>query len=113
MLFLSSTAVTVSALFTLLGGWSALDRDVLVLLALAGCLMGGAHFLMIEAFRHAEAVTVSAFRYSSVVWAVLLGALVWGHLPDTPMMLGAALVVGSGLFILHRETKRRAEPARD
>jgi drug/metabolite transporter (DMT)-like permease len=46
---------------------------------------------------------VSPFKYLSIVWAILLGFMVWGDVPDFWMMAGTCLVVASGLYILHRE----------
>ena len=68
--------------------------------------MGAALFLMTEAFRHAEATLVAPFRYSSVLWAMVVGVVVFGDWPSPTMFAGAALVVGSGLYILHREARR-------
>ena len=62
---------------------------------------------MIEAFRHAEAVLVSPFRYLMIVWAVLLGYFFWGDLPDEWVVGGIALVIASGIYIFHREVVRR------
>jgi hypothetical protein len=45
-----------------------------------------------------------------MLWAIVLGALVWGDLPEPAMLLGAAIVAGSGLFILYRETTLGRRP---
>ena len=76
------------------------------LLAAAGILAGIAHLLIIQALLFAPAGTVAPFRYLSLVWAVVLGYVVWGDVPDQWKLTGAALVVGAGLFILHRELRR-------
>lgn len=68
-------------------------------------LNGGAHFLMIESYRRAEASTVAPFRYTALVWAVVFGFLLWGDVPDGWLLAGAALVVGSGLY-LFRHVRR-------
>ena len=65
---------------------------------------------MIEAFRHGEAALVAPFKYTSMVWAILFGFLVFGHLPDKWMLLGAAFVICAGLYILHRETRLTGRP---
>ena len=102
----SAGLVTVGALATVGHGWQPMRAGDAALLALAGCCMGAALFLMTEAFRHAEATLVAPFRYSSVLWAMLMGIVVWGDWPSPTMLAGAALVVGSGLYILHREARR-------
>ena len=76
------------------------------LLAAAGILAAVAHLLIIQALLLAPASTVAPFRYLSLVWAVVIGYGVWGDVPDQWKLAGAALVVGAGLFILHRELKR-------
>jgi drug/metabolite transporter (DMT)-like permease len=73
------------------------------LLALSGFLLGGGHYLVIEAFRHAEAGLIAPFKYITIVWAVIYGFVVWGDIPDRWIVTGASLVIGSGLYIFHRE----------
>ena len=69
--------------------------------------MGTAHFLYIEALRLAEAVIVMPFKYFNMVWAVALGFVIFGDLPDAWILSGTLLVVVSGLYIMHREAIRR------
>ena len=104
ILFYSSIAVIVIGLATApLFEWRAVSGAAWALLALNGALNGGAHFLMIEALRLGEAATVVPFKYSGLVWGLLLGFLVWRHVPDAWMLGGAALVAGSGLYLLRLE----------
>lgn len=86
-------------------GWIAPAWADVGLIAGAGILTGGGHFLLIEALRLAEASAIAPYRYSIVVWSVLAGYLIWGDLPDLWIVTGIALVIGSGLYILHRETR--------
>ena len=72
----------------------------------AGCWSPAPTYLMIEAFRHAEAALVAPFKYTTMIWAVLFGYLFFGDLPDAWTLAGAAVVVLAGLYILHRETRR-------
>jgi drug/metabolite transporter (DMT)-like permease len=48
---------------------------------------------------------ISPLRYSSIIWAVLFGYLFWGALPDAMVVGGLVIVISSGLYILHRETR--------
>ena len=80
--------------------------DLGLFMAIAA-MWGLAHLLSIMALAHAEASAISPFKYLSLVWAVLLGYLVWQHVPDLWITAGASLVVASGLYILHRERVRR------
>ncbi len=73
----------------------------------AGLINGTAHFLTIRAFQLVAAAVVSPFKYLSIVWAAVLGFVIWGDVPDAYLICGAVLVVGSGLYTLHRETRRK------
>lgn len=105
---LSATTVFVvlGGLCTLPFGWRALSWQDSGLLLAGGLLIGMAHFLLIETFRWAEASLVAPFKYSSYLWAVLLGFFIWGQVPGFWVMLGAVLVIASGLYILRHETTR-------
>ena len=106
MLFHSTLFITLAGLSTGLFGWRPLTVADVGLMALSGFFLGGAQYLMIEAFRYAEAAVVAPFRYSQMVWGVLLGFVVFGDLPDRWLISGAALVISSGLYILHWEARR-------
>ena len=67
---------------------------------------------MIHAFYVAEASLIIPFKYLSLIWATLLGFLMWGDIPDRWILLGAALVIGSGLYIMHRESRLARRQAR-
>jgi len=77
-------------------------------LAALGLLGGLGHFLLIKAFDAAPAATVSGFGYFTLVWATLLGFAAFGDLPDLWTVVGALVIAGSGLYILHRERVRKA-----
>ena len=85
--------------------WQPMDLTHVAVLALAGLLLGTGQYLMIESVRLAEIGLVSPFRYTSMLWAVLLGFIMYGTLPDHWMLTGAGLVIASGVYILHRETR--------
>lgn len=72
----------------------------------AGLLVGVAHYLMIRAFHYAEASLIAPFRYLTLVWAVVLGFVLFGDVPDLWVIGGIGLIAGSGLYTLHRETRR-------
>lgn len=88
-------------------GWVTPDLGDFGLMAISGFLVGVSHYLLIEAYRFAEVTLVAPFKYSSLVWAVLLGYMVWDQLPDAWIATGATIVIASGLYILHREAMRR------
>ena len=55
---------------------------------------------------------MAPFEYSALLWATLIGFLVWDELPDRYTLIGAAVVVASGLYIVYRETVRAARVQR-
>jgi drug/metabolite transporter (DMT)-like permease len=77
------------------------------ILVLAGLLLGCGHAGLVLATRETPAVVVAPFQYTQMVWAILFGALLFGDRPEPMLFAGMALVVGSGLYTLWRETVRR------
>lgn len=63
-----------------------------------------------DAFRHGQAATVAPFEYSALAWAVVIDWLVWNALPDGYTLLGAAIIVGSGLYVLRHVAPGRPVP---
>ena len=70
-----------------------------VLIATLGLYGGLGHYLLIRAFRVTPASTLSPFSYSQLIWATLLGWLVFGNLPDAAAALGMAVIAASGLAV--------------
>jgi drug/metabolite transporter (DMT)-like permease len=62
----------------------------------------GQHFVT-EAFRYAPASSIAPFEYTAILWAVALDWVLWMHVPDARMLAGAAIIVASGLYLIHRE----------
>ena len=67
----------------------------------------GAVFLIVIAFRGVDVAAIAPFRYTLLIWAGICGYLAFGEVPDRFAMFGSALIVGSGLYALHREVVRR------
>ncbi|MCW1840995.1 DMT family transporter [Prosthecomicrobium hirschii] len=80
---------------------TTLDWALMLLLGLAGAV---GHFFLIRAYTHAPAPVVAPFIYTQIVWAVLIGYLVFGDLPGLNTIVGASIVIGSGLYLIWRET---------
>ena len=89
--------------------WQALDLYTGAFVVFAGIFVVIGNHLVIMAFRGGEVSVVSPFRYSVMVWAMLGGMFIFGDRPDAWSLAGIALIIGSGLFTLHRETA----PTRD
>ncbi|MDF1791593.1 MAG: DMT family transporter [Thalassobaculaceae bacterium] len=113
MLILSTGILSFAGLLTLPFGWVALTAADALLFVVTATLVAVAQGLMIESLRFGEVGLVGPFKYTCLLWAILLGMLVWGDVPGTWTFAGAALVVASGLYIWHRETvvRRRAKSA--
>ena len=95
-----------------MGGWTPVSLETLGLLATAAVLLLVGYQGIIMAMRTAEISYVAPFRYTALLWAILLGYLVFGDVPDGPMIAGALIVVGSGLYTLYRErVAGRGQPA--
>lgn len=109
-LLFSNLAITLSGLLTLPFGWQPLPFSDFGLLAAAAVLLGCANYLLIETFRYAEASLVSPFKYTAMVWAILFAFLIWGDVPDPWLIVGAGLVIGSGLYIFRRESRAETRP---
>jgi drug/metabolite transporter (DMT)-like permease len=87
--------------------WVAPSGYVLALFAGSAVLVTAANFFIIRAYREGEISVIAPFRYSGVLWAVLLGFIIWGHIPNTLAIAGTAILVASGLYIMHREAMRK------
>jgi len=75
-----------------------------------GVFGGVGHWLLILAHARAPAPVLAPFLYSQLIWASILGYMAFGDLPDGWTLVGATVVVGSGLYLLARE-RARAAPA--
>ncbi len=76
--------------------------DALALLGI-GVFGGIAQILLTESYRHAPASVVAPFSYTAMIWAVVLGYFMFGELPTAIVLIGAAIVVAAGLFVIFRE----------
>ena len=56
----------------------------------------------------AEAAVVAPVRYTGLIWAVVLGYAVWGHLPDAWTVAGALVIVASGIYMIRAESRARS-----
>ncbi len=103
ILFYTVMALMAGGLASAPFGWCAPSGAELGAMAAAGLVQCIGHLLVIEAFRLGEAALVIPFKYTSLLWAVLYGFLFFGALPATNVVLGAAIILGSSLYIFRRE----------
>lgn len=84
------------------------DAWQLAMMLALGLFGGFGHWLIIRAYKQATTSALAPYPYSQMVWMVALGWLVFGDLPDLWTLVGAGIIVASGLYILHRERRLRA-----
>ena len=89
---------------------TAANYVAIVVMCIAGSL---GHWLMILAHRAAPASVLAPFNYMQLVGAVAIGRLVFGETPDHWTLIGGAIVIGSGLYLLYRERERKKYPSAD
>jgi len=107
ILFWSNIILMVGGLATLPFGWVAVTPTAAFWFVAAGIFNGTAHFCIIDALRTGEASVVAPIRYTALLWAALLGFIVWGELPELWLWVGAAVIVGSSLYMVRAERRRR------
>jgi drug/metabolite transporter (DMT)-like permease len=93
-------------------GWQPAGLAVLLTVGAAATMVGAGMILMVISTRIGEASAVAGFRYTALVWGIILGYAIWGDLPGAVAWAGIALIIGAGLYAAHRERLRRAEQAR-
>jgi len=74
-------------------------------MALTAVLAFAAMTCMIRAYRLAEAALVAPMQYSQIIWALVFGALLFNETPSGRTLVGAAMVIASGLYIVFRESR--------
>ena len=98
------------SLFLVPFGWvTPTWHDMGPLVAL-GLVSGLGQYLWVRGAQLAPASVAAPFGYMHMIWAMLFGFMLWGDLPDLPLIAGSVIVAASGLYILHRETGKNAKP---
>jgi drug/metabolite transporter (DMT)-like permease len=101
----TSLAVTLvgAAMIQPMGGWTPMRTGDLALLALGAVLLLIGYQFIIMAMRMGDISFIAPFRYTALLWAIFLGVFIFGDFPDMPMIVGASIIVCSGLYTLYRE----------
>lgn len=87
-------------------GWQPAGLAHLGAVCAAAVMVGAAMHLLVIGTRIGEASVIAGFRYTALLWGVVLGYAIWGDLPGPVAWAGIALVVGAGLYAAHRERVR-------
>lgn len=104
-----STAIAVTLLagvWSLFEEWAPLQPGQLGLLGAASVFLSAGYFLVTVAMRAGEMSLIAPFRYSGLVFALLLGYAVWGHVPNAWAWAGIALLLGAGLWLVQAPRAR-------
>ncbi|MBZ0147396.1 MAG: DMT family transporter [Pseudorhodoplanes sp.] len=103
-------AVTMAgALIGLTEQWRVPNGNELALLSGTAVFFSIGIYLLVKAFRGVEISVVSPFRYTLLLWGIVAGYVILGEVPDRWSFIGGALIVGSGIYTLHREAVRRRD----
>ena len=100
------TAVNITlmgAIGSLFEPWQPVSGQHIVLLIAAASILMVGYICSILAMRHGEVSFISPFRYSILIWALVIGIVIFGDIPDLWSTLGAIIIVASGLFTFYRE----------
>ncbi len=110
------TAAAVGAtgpVFALVVGeqWVMPSARALALLTGAVVFLIGGYMTAVEFMRHGDIAVVAPFRYTVILWAMVVGFVVWGEAPDAAMLVGSAIIIATGVYTFHRERRLSASAA--
>jgi drug/metabolite transporter (DMT)-like permease len=107
----TAVAVTLlSGVISIFQGWRPVGLLQLAQLATASAFLSVGYYLIIVGMRSGEMSVIAPFRYTGLLFALVIGWAVWGDIPNALAWVGIALLVGAGLYVLHSERGRaRAE----
>jgi drug/metabolite transporter (DMT)-like permease len=107
LVFYQTLVTGLIALILLPFFWVTPDLIDLALFSATGLLSGIAQFWWMQGCRFVPASVAAPFSYTSMIWSLALGYLIWSDVPSAAVLAGATIVIASGLYILYRETVRR------
>lgn len=87
--------------------WAAPGWRELFFIGLAGIFSLCGHLCIIHSLRSGEIAAVAPFRYAGIIWAILLGYLIWRELPDQLSLIGIFILSSAGVYTFYREQKLR------
>jgi drug/metabolite transporter (DMT)-like permease len=103
IVFYFSLFSALAGLLTLLFAWHPPTGLELTELVAIGVIAGVSHILLTESYRFAPASLLAPFEYTAMVWAFVLGYVMFGETPTVSVLIGAVIVAASGLFVIWRE----------
>jgi S-adenosylmethionine uptake transporter len=101
----ATTVMTCAGVASVATEWVAITPRLGALIVGASVFIIGGYFFSVQVMRVGEITFIAPFRYTGLIWALVLGWLVFGDWPTPLTLVGAGIVVATGLFTLHRERK--------
>ncbi len=102
--FIAAISVTIFAgIASVPQGWAEVTYDLWVLILGSSVFILGGYFFSVQVMRQGDIAFIAPFRYTSLIFALILGWLVFGDWPDALTLTGAFVIVVTGLFTLYRE----------
>lgn len=112
IVFYFSVICAIGGLLTAPFGWIVPNVPQLIALIALGIFGGLSHILLTESYRYAPASLLAPLDYTTLIWAFVIGYWAFGEVPTIYVYLGAAIVAGSGLYVIWRERQLGLERAR-
>ncbi|MDH3759402.1 MAG: DMT family transporter [Gammaproteobacteria bacterium] len=94
----------VSACLLLPWVWVPVSAEMLGMLLLMAVIALIAHFIFTLAFARADVSVLAPFEYTALIWATIIGYVIWLDFPSPRVWSGAVIIIGCGLYVIHRES---------
>jgi drug/metabolite transporter (DMT)-like permease len=108
IVFYFSLSCALAGLVTWPFGWVSPSGVEFAVLVGIGVLGGTGHIFLTESYRHASASVVAPFDYTAMIWALILGYVLFGETPTAMIFLGSLIIAAAGLFVIWRERQLAA-----
>ena len=103
LVFYFSIVCSLCGLVTIFWGWKVPTPAELGWMLAMGCLGGVGQLMITESYRHASASFLAPFAYTGMIYSIVIGYVWFGEVPSTIVLVGAAIVISAGLFVIWRE----------
>lgn len=101
----SFTVMAASGLASVTVEWAPVTPNLWALIVASSLFITGAYFFSVQVMRTGDVAFIAPFRYTGLVLALVLGIVVFGEWPTTLTLIGAAIIVATGLFTFYREQR--------
>jgi len=108
MIFWMTCMLTIGTTLIALPGWQPVAREHFVQIGTIAITGAIGQWGITEAFKRAPAASVAPLEYSGLAWVILIDLFVWSVKPEWQTLAGAAVIIGSGLYLLRFEARRAA-----